>query len=566
MPRHFSTIIADAEASFTCANYKTELWMPDFEDEIDAPFQPQILAAYQIFLKMFGESKKLWIHLAAEMQAGKTGVVTTLIRLMLNVHNRHRLNGHPDRIFVATGMNDNAWIKQTRERLPEKIRKNVYHNGSLQRLEARLRALRGEGNLKNVLVVLDESHIASKGANKPAKHIFSVLQELCPIEQWAENNIRIMTISATDPATVIDIAEFREYADSVVLHTTEEYQSVEKLKNAARISDTFPINSLESCRKLTDKIRMTFADEPLYHFIRPGPKDHSKMQGWLETLVPGCNVLYIDSKENKRRADDTSTISSDMLDVNDILETAPERHTFIVLKNMFYASKTLNDTHVGAFYDRVSAQDATNLQSLLGRACGYGKSTRTIVITSMQTVENYLKIWRDLKPREPLTFDTPVRRLDGKMPCVKATAAAGGAKLESTATHANPLRSAAQAAAAAPSRKKTVADASLIHSHGWTEFATEAEAKDYIKSIGCKPRKIKRNEAGFAMSSFNSGKCRVGDMNQIALLKSKTITTGLPGGWSEVVSGAKTSRLFAAYSDTSDLTTERCFVRWWQRK
>ena len=37
---------------------------------------------------------------------------------------------------------------------------------------------------------------------------------------------------------------------------------------------------------------------------------------------------------------------------------------------MFYAAKRLHDEHAGIFFDRVGAKDDTNLQSLLGRACG----------------------------------------------------------------------------------------------------------------------------------------------------------------------------------------------------
>ena len=151
------------------------------------------------------------------------------------------------------------------------------------------------------------------------------------------------------------------------------------------------------------------------------------------------------------------------------------------------------------------------------------------------------------------------------MPCVKATAGAGGATLESTGAHANPLRPVAvSAAAAAPSRKKTAVDESTIHSHGWVDFATEAETKDYIKTLGCKSRKIKRNDAGFALIAF-SGKPCVGDMNKINVLKSGAITSGLRGPWLSMASGKTTYRQYIAYSNTSDISTERFFVRWWKR-
>jgi len=135
----FGRDIADMEASIGSMGLIPELYVPDIgvgEDEAEAykaPFPAQLLAALQIFARMFcGAAKKAWAHLAAEMQAGKTGVVCAVLRLILR--NIKTLQIRPDRVFLITGMSDNAWTKQTRERVPEPFRKNVHHNGNLKQV------------------------------------------------------------------------------------------------------------------------------------------------------------------------------------------------------------------------------------------------------------------------------------------------------------------------------------------------------------------------------------------------------------------------------------------------
>lgn len=143
---NIESMISDLETSVTRAGYQASietLWIPEFgwdESETKAsepPFPPQYLAALQIFVQMF-LAGRAWIHLAAEMQAGKTGVITTLIRLVLHIHNHAKLSIRPTNIFILTGMNDNSWRIQTSERLPRNIRTNVYHSSGLEKVKAQL--------------------------------------------------------------------------------------------------------------------------------------------------------------------------------------------------------------------------------------------------------------------------------------------------------------------------------------------------------------------------------------------------------------------------------------------
>ena len=156
----FAGHLADVMLQIATAAFKTGLWVPEFGwDTNEAlaaedPHAPQMLAAAQCFLAFFVKPvQRTWIHLAAEMQAGKTGVVTALIRLMLS--NAEKLKIRPNRIFVLTGMGDNAWKKQTRDRLPQGVRVNVHHSGGLAKVVMALRSLAAGEVLSNVFIILD---------------------------------------------------------------------------------------------------------------------------------------------------------------------------------------------------------------------------------------------------------------------------------------------------------------------------------------------------------------------------------------------------------------------------
>lgn len=415
---NFASALSDAELNLHTNNFLTTLWSPEFEwsnSESEAskpPFHPQLLAALQIFLWFFiADSNRTWVHLAAEMQAGKTGVVTALIRLMFT--NILRIRITPERIFVLTGMSDNAWIKQTCERLPANVRNGVAHSGGFATIQRALRSLAGGEYLRDILIVFDESHIASLGSNRPNMLIYKEVARLCPRELWKERNIHFLTISATDPGKSSICSEDTSGSSKVVrLLTNEKYQSVEFLKDNSRIryNDTFgDLNEAKAINELRRAVG-EYSD-PLYHILRPRKGKQGEVEKLLDIAFPGCLVIPWDST-TKLVENDGESSSTVITDINDLLEVQPERHTFILLKNMFYASKTMDDTHVGILWDRKGGKDDTNLQSLLGRALGYEKSKRTVVYTSKETVENYLGFWKNAIAGLPLPTGIPIEKID----------------------------------------------------------------------------------------------------------------------------------------------------------
>ena len=568
----FDGHVSDAELTIANSGFSTELWEPEFgwgpseKDASEMPYPAQLLAALQCFIAFFVKPiERVWVHLGAEMQAGKTGVINALVRLILK--NGRKLGYGPRRIFVLTGMNDNAWKKQTRERLPADLHANVYHNGGLSNFAAAIRRLAAGEELANVLIVLDESHLASALSNRPHKHIYEEIASLCPRDKWQENNIRFLTISATDPAKVLSITG-RDVAQVVRLQTTPAYQSVESLNAAGRIRslETFKnVNSPIAIAELKRCVEEEFADVARYHILRAPYGKTDKVCEMVRAAFPGCDVLKFDAEEKSRRgaaADDSSTTAS-MEDINSILAEAPEKHTFIVLKNMLYAAKTLKDEFVGVLWDRLSGKDDTTLQSLVGRACGYGKNDRTVVYTSESTVKNYLNFWRELcaDPRmSPIITDIPARVVAKCMVGISARTVGDSVRLSAARTVSHPLAARGGGPLAAggggepeePEKKRQKANEDNF-THDFNEYPSLAAAKAVVKHLH-----TPKMEGDFYLTSTTASPEKLSYAAALAICSGKK-TANLPWGKLEV--GKSVNRLYVGYRDIADPTSAVFIVR-----
>jgi hypothetical protein len=576
----FSARIADARMNLEKDDFKSSLWTPEWdipageEEAFEAPHPPQLLAALQVFAWLFvSTSKKVWVHLAAEMQAGKTGVIAAVGRLVLA--NAKRLGFTPSRIFVVTGMSDEAWQAQTAPRLPGILRENVHHGGTLSKVAEKLAHLAGDGELGNVLVFIDESHYATGASNQPAKYIYDAVARVCPRDRWVRNNIRFVTISATDPGKVIAQKASDMPTKTVRLYTTTAYQSVEKLQslNRIRFLEQIPGNGMlhteTGFAAMSTAVRALEEEHgPLIHILRPSHGRGAAVALHLQTAFPDAIIHQWDvasNKEKLRKAkEEGSSGVGSVTDINKaILENEPETTTFVILKGMFRAAKTLKDKYVGVLYDRAGAADATNLQSLLGRACGYGKSTRSIIFTSQSTVSNYIRLWRELCASKdfPSEFENEAFPgiTKGRMPGVSVVRSADGetSKLVTTKSHATPIG--AGVGAATDEELKASARTEFDDNDfdvKWSEVFTSLEdAKaNGAGALRPGPDGFYRNRTG-----------RKGPMTRAQYMAvragKKTAHCAVPNGQTDYPLHRPTNATFAFYEDPEDPSTVRFVIK-----
>jgi len=579
--RNFGSLMADMEASITNVGRSVVLWVPEFgwtASEVkasEAPFPPQLLAAYQSFMFLWNViTPRVWVHIAAEMQAGKTGVISAIIRLVLS---NKSLGITPHRIFIATGMSDEAWEKQTKERMPECIRANVHHAGTISHIAAKLKSLAGDDYLSNILIFLDESHIATSRVNQPNIHIYRKVEELCPRNMWQERNIRFVTVSATDPAKVLAMKNADVPCEVVRLYTTEEYTSVQKLKDAGRIhyiERVGMLNSESGFNALMSGVRETEekSNGPLIHIIRPRGKNHVDITAKLEAT--GSRVISWNAKDNSASRKGSDSASSMSTDINDVLlADKPEQTTFVVLKDMFRAAKTIDTTYIGVMFDRLGANDSTNLQSLLGRACGYGKSDSTIVFTSEKTVSTYINMWRELCSNKAFPIevvDIPVTHVNRKMPHVKAVSSETGINIGTTDTHASPLGSGVGTITRGTGDAR-VGDENFEME--WFEDANFEVLKNMIREAGISVAYMtlgKRKKVGefYVSDSAAKKKTRVISYADLMLIRDGKKTSHITGSHKDKVIGRENGliTLFIGYRNLDDPTSVVFAVKFAWRK
>jgi hypothetical protein len=524
-----------------------------------APHPEQFLAALQIFAAMFvgRHPHSAWVHLAAEMQAGKSGVANALIRLVLANTNVGKLDITPKGIFVLTGMSDDAWKKQTKDRVPSDVRSNVHHSGGLPKVCEQLRRLGAKDEMKNLLIILDESQVASAANHRVNSLVYKTVREFAPVEEWDARNIRFLTVSATDPAKVMSMESCEIPCRTVRLVTTEAYQSVESLMAAKRIRslETFgDIGSASSVKELRRVVDGFGATTPLWHILRPKSGKTAEVAAKLQKEFPTAQIVSWDSakKTPARSGDDISSATSDSLaDINDLLKEAPAAHSFVILKNMFYAAKTLNDTHVGVLWDRLGGNvggDNARLQSLLGRACGYGKSSRTIVYTSTDTVTRYLGFWKQLcssTEAETTTDEHTAIDLHRRFPGIAAVASAEGVVAVAPMRNAaNPTVSSAANAVAMSVGRVVVNDSN--YGVEWQDFASFAAAKVYASRV----HEPTMDQRGYYLSS-TTGKRVVLAYAEVMRMQGGKKTAGF-GNAGKLAVGKSTFTMYVSYRDIMD--------------
>ena len=581
-PRNFGSLMSDMESSMTNAGYSISLWIPEFGWTAaetlasEAPFPPQLLAAYQSFMYMWNIAvSRVWVHIAAEMQAGKTGVVSSIIRLVLS---NKCLGITPQRIFVATGMSDEAWEKQTRERMPKELRDNVHHAGTITHIASKLKKLAGDDYLSNVLIFLDESHIATASNNQPNIHIYKKVEELCPREKWQERNIRFVTVSATDPAKVIAMKDANVSCEVVRLYTAEGYTSVQNLNAAGRIRYIERIGMLHTeagFNAMLDAVGDTEEKSggPLVHILRPNARKAEAVVAMLEKI--GAHVVCWNAKANKKSRKESETESTTSTDINSsLLAEKPTQTTYVILKDMFRAAKTIDMTHVGVLFDRLGINDSTNLQSLIGRACGYGKSANTVVFASEKTVNMYNEMWRELCCNKsfPLEVaDIPVSSVNRKMPHVKAMSSGAGIKLGTTASHASPLGTGVGAINGG-SGVTRVTDENFDME--WFEDTDFDRLKTRVRQAGISVSHMtlarRQKDGEFYMSeSKDKKKVRKVSYGDMLLVKDGRKTSHITGSHEDMLIGREKGqrKLFVAYRDIDDSASVVFAVKFvWRNK
>lgn len=375
--------------------YITQTGQSIYENQIDAG---------EIILKTFKDGCRAVI-LTAEMQVGKTGTA-----LYVALEGAKRM-GFEQVVFVC-GMAETCLRDQTLRRLkPDLPHVEVCFNPQLQdyvKQKGKTPRIFNPG--KKTLLILDEAHYASDKDNFVQKFLTQVIK-IDPARsytEWANQNLFYMSMSATPFSEHVGNVVYGFGKKVVHLRPGQGYRGVKFLIENGFVHASYQLRELADFEKLYTDLRF---DQDMYYIIRIGEQAYrAPLQSYLVSQgVEGfINLHSADCKSGK-------SIDFSFLSQN------PGKATAVFIYNSLSAGYSPDLEYVAAVFEAPSKQLDTNVQRLLGRACGYAKYDPPQIYTSLKHAKAYLKYRQD-QTSYPLGFEAQCHNLTQNQGKISGTA------------------------------------------------------------------------------------------------------------------------------------------------
>ena len=343
-------------------------------------YDEQKLCATEIGNEIIHKNKR-YITVVAPPGSGKTNLIHCIYHMFKANFPNECIRKN---ITITTGMSDIDWQTQTEEGTllrdtRRECEEKIFHRGQLKH---RFKELKEHPELlSNHVFIIDECQIANQIDGTIDKEFKAA--GLTP-EMIEKFNIIIINISATPDSLLVEMVPNDKHA-LIELETGEDYLSFQYLIDNNFIenyrSDTYLIEHMEE-----DITRYT---TPRWHIIRV----HNRKQNILSKIYELNNKGLV----NVIKHNSNSRIDK----VNDILNTPPEKHTIIVIKEFYRASKRLRLTqHIGLVIEPPAkkSDDTVTAQGLMARFLAYYSPDELIfpggqqprLICNKSSVERYI--------------------------------------------------------------------------------------------------------------------------------------------------------------------------------
>ena len=337
-------------------------------------------------LKNFVQKNKVIITLCTPPQWGKTGV-SIYVAYHMCILGRIK----PDNVYFITGMSDTCWVDQTKDRVLSCWKENVYHRNQIWRMTNEIDELKESNEDRNILIIIDECHIA----NKKDHQMSSLLQEvgITNLEFIKDRNIKILQISATPSNALIDAESWNRNHKKISVGIDTNYISFKTFQKENRLFPSMNLLDKDNCLKLFEI--MNSFNEPRYHFIRSvskGPVGKSLYRQILTNLLKICK----DQNYNLIQMNGLKTRTK-IHEIYKSLSIQPEKNTIILIKDMLGASKTIDDSFIGCVHESTPNEKgySSEVQGLPGRLCGWSKRKgkgSPIIFCEEMIIDQYIKL------------------------------------------------------------------------------------------------------------------------------------------------------------------------------
>jgi hypothetical protein len=309
---------------------------------------PNQQEAANTIIEHFASGKHV-VVLVAQPGVGKTGVA---------LETAYRLATHADEdlcvltkdCYSHSGMNDKEWTRQYTASMLPSLRGHVTHRSKIKNELAELSAL------TNGFVTTDECHIASDKRMTQSK----ILKEagLLSIDNLVVKRNKLLNISATPEGILIDATRWGEKAALVILKPGEHYKGFQVMLDEQRIRNAPELTTLAHVDRLLRLFEDRYATSTKRFFPFRGVDPDVIVHMYTVAIGLGWDIIRHDSDEPVEHIDR-------------MMSSAPAKHTIILIKDFWRASKRVIRTHVGGSYEKPPKARNTSAtsQGLTARFC-----------------------------------------------------------------------------------------------------------------------------------------------------------------------------------------------------
>jgi hypothetical protein len=295
------------------------------------------------------ENGKLVVGLIALPGVGKTGCALDVA---------YRMATHPDdekiveanNIHNHSGMNDLDWKRQYEHNMLPSLSENVAHRSTIKHYQTQLR------DLEKGAIFTDEAHIASGKSMTQSRELKEA--GLLNIETLSVKNNKLLYISATLEGVLEDINKWGDKAALVILEPSPMYKGFQTMLDEQRVRQAPELQNIEDVTNFLNMFERRYTGHSKRFFLMRGL--NSDVIDCLRTVSAsmGWEVRYHDSVD---------TIS----DVDKLMSNPPNKHTFILIKEFWRASKRVKRDYIGGTYEKPpkTRNTSATAQGLTARLC-----------------------------------------------------------------------------------------------------------------------------------------------------------------------------------------------------
>lgn len=337
----------------------------------DTVYTPQKQVATEI-VNSFLVKKHTIVTCVAPMQWGKTGVIRKVVEL---ISNPTLCGVKANNVYILTGISDNEWREQTKARLPEENRKNVYHFANMDKIQ-----YTKEQRQEKTLIIIDECHIATRQSQGLSKMFINTFGIDITKSNVSNAKTMILFISATPNNILMDLYHENIRNKVILAPNVKTYTGFTDLCLQNRLLPIkFDYRSERQLKIFFDSMK-TYKT-PKYHIFRyrkskKCPTIEQKLEGFC--IKYGFHYIY--NTSDKRTGN-----------MDSVLKTIPEKHTVIFIKGRWRTSKTLIHDNVGVLVETGKDYNAI-VQGLPGRMCGHNRTHDSLIYADMSAIEQYKKL------------------------------------------------------------------------------------------------------------------------------------------------------------------------------